>query len=47
MENKKTVSSYGRKGKFETCETWNSTVGSMINNSMDHANQCDSFWNRS
>ena len=43
MEGKNTVSNYSRKGK---CETWNSIVGSTINDLMDHANQRDSFWNR-
>ena len=39
MTNKKTVSSYGQEGKLEICETWNSKVGSTINDLMDHANQ--------
>ena len=45
MQKKNTVSSYGNE-KLEICETWNSTVGSIINNLMGHADQSDSFWNR-
>jgi len=45
MKKKNTVSSYGKE-KLETYEMWNSTIGSTINNSMDHADQSDSFWNR-
>ena len=46
MTNKKTVSSNGRKGKLKVCEMQNLTIGSTINNSVDHVDQSDSFWNR-